>query len=165
MNSAFGKLCAVAAFGVMTASGAVAQTPAAAPVRPSYGPALSLADARPVVAAAEAAAKKMGVNFAIAIVEPTGEVVRAEKMDDTQYASFDLAITKARSSARFRRPTKEFEDGVPTRAALLGLPGAIPIGGGVMLLRGGKLVGAIGVSGGTSGQDLEIATAAAATFK
>ena len=164
MNRTFGKFCAVAAVGLLSASAAVAQAPAA-PVRPPYGSALSLADARAVVAAAEAAAKKMGVNFAIAVVEPTGEVVIAEKMDDTQYASFDLAVTKARASARFRRPTKEFEDGVPTRAALLGLPGAIPIGGGVMLLRGGKLVGAVGVSGGTSGQDLEIATAAAATFK
>ena len=163
MSRRLWKLCAVSAITVLAASAAAAQAPA--PVRPGYGTPLTLADAKAIVVAAEAAARKINVSMSIAIVEPTGEVVLAEKMDDTQYASFDLAIDKARASARFRRPTKEFEDGVPGRPALLGLPGAIPIGGGVMLLRGGKLVGTVGVSGGTSAQDLEVATAAAATFR
>jgi uncharacterized protein GlcG (DUF336 family) len=124
-----------------------------------------LNEASTLSAAAEAEAKKLGLGMAIAIVEPTGDLVLVRKMDNTQYSSPELAIEKARSSARFRRPTKEFEDGVAGgRNAILGLPGAIPIQGGVPVLRAGKLIGAIGVSGGTSVQDNQVAQAAADSF-
>lgn len=162
MSRRLWKLCALAAITVLTASAATAQAPA--PVRPAYGPPLSLADAKTMAAAAEAAAKKIDALMVVVVVEPTGDVVLLEKMDGTQYSSVDIATQKARSAARFRRPTKEFEDGVATRPALLAMPGVLPIAGGVLVLKGGKLVGAVGVSGGTTAQDEQVAAAAIAAF-
>ena len=159
-------LLSLACAGVFASAAAQAQTAAPVPVRPAYGQPLSLEDAKALVAAGEAQAKKLGVSMSIVVVEPTGDLVLAEKMNDTQYSSTDIAIAKARTSARFRRPTKELEDGIAGgRMSLLDMPGAIPIEGGVMVLRGGKLVGAVGVSGGSSPQDSQVAAAAAAAIR
>lgn len=86
-------------------------------------------------------------------------------MDETQVGSIDVAQEKARSAVKFKRPTKVFEDAVVGgRNAILKLPGALPVEGGLPLMLDGKIIGAIGVSGVTSQQDGQIAAAGAAEF-
>ena len=133
-----------------------------------YGTAIDNESARKVAAAAIAEARKNGWNMAVAIVDTAGELVYFEKLDGTQAASVNIAIDKARSSARFKRPTKALQDVLATGGAglrMLALDGAVPVEGGVPLLIDAKLVGAIGVSGGTSQQDGQVATSAAAVVK
>lgn len=139
------------------ALGAVAQE------RPPYGQEIGLDLARKIAAGAEAESKKQGWRMAIAIVDNHGFLVYYERMDDTQTASVGVALDKAKAAAMFRRPTKAFEDGIAKgRVALLGLNGATPIEGGLPIMSGGKVIGAIGVSGANSDQD---AAAAAAGLK
>ncbi len=103
--------------------------------------------------------------MAFAVVEPSGELVLFEKMDGTQYGSVAVAQEKARSAALFKRSTKAFSDAVAAgRVAVISLPGALPIEGGVPIVVQGRIVGAIGVSGGTSEQDGEIAAAGLAAL-
>ena len=119
-----------------------------------YGAPVGVEAARKAAAAAFAEARKNGWKVAVAVVEPSGILVYYEKMDDTQYGSAHVAVEKARSSAQFRRPTKSFEDPVNNgKPNLLGLPGAVPLEGGLPLVVEGRIIGAIGVSGGTSQQD------------
>jgi len=126
---------------------------------------LSLAEAKKIVAAATVDATKNNLTMAVAIVDDGGHLVLFERMDDTQVGSIDVAIRKARSAAFYRRPTKVFEDGVIAgRSVILTLDNAMPIEGGLPLMVGGKLVGAIGVSGGTAPQDGVVAAAGAAAF-
>ena len=139
------------------ALGAVAQE------RPPYGTEIGLDMARKIAAGAEAESKKNGWRMAIAVVDNHGFLVYYERMDDTQTASVQVALDKAKAAAMFRRPTKAFEDGIAKgRVALLGLNGATPIEGGLPIMVGGKVIGAIGVSGANSDQD---AAAAAAGLK
>ena len=89
-------------------------------------------------------------------------------MDETQVGSVDIAIAKARSAARFKRPTKAFQDALAAGGEglrILALDGAIPVEGGIPLVSGGKIVGAIGASGGTSQQDGVVAQAGASALK
>jgi len=140
----------------------VAGASAQAPVRPPYGTAINLETAKKVAIASAAEAKKNSWNVAIAIVDNHGFLVYFEMMDDTQTAGGNIALEKAKASAGYRRPTKEFEDNVASgRNAILGLTGAMPIEGGVPLVVGGKMIGAIGVSGATAAQDGQIAKAGA----
>jgi uncharacterized protein GlcG (DUF336 family) len=133
---------------------------AAAQGSPSYGPSVGIDDAKKMAAAALAEAKKNNWNMAIAIVDNHGFLVYFEKMDDTQTASVRVAIDKAKSSAIYRRPTRAFEEGVAKgRVALLGLTGATPITGGVPIMKGGKVLGGIGVSGAAADQDEQVAKA------
>ena len=119
-----------------------------------YGAPVGVEAARKAAAGALAEARKNGWKVAVAVVEPSGILVYYEKMDDTQYGSAHVAVEKARSSAQFRRPTKSFEDPVNSgKPNLLGLPGAVPLEGGLPLVVEGRIIGAIGVSGGTSQQD------------
>lgn len=139
------------------ALGAVAQE------RPPYGSEIGLDLARKIAAGAEAESKKQGWRMAIAIVDNHGFLVYYLRMDDTQTASVQVALDKAKASAMFRRPTKAFEDGIAKgRTALLGLNGATPIEGGLPIMSGGKVIGGVGVSGANSDQD---AAAAAAGLK
>ena len=133
-----------------------------------YGIAIGSDSARKVAAAALAEARKNNWNMAVAIVDPAGELVFFEKLDGTQAASVTIAIDKARSSARFKRPTKALQDTLASGGAglrMLALDGAVPVEGGVPIVMDGKIVGAIGVSGGTSQQDGEVATAAVTAVK
>jgi uncharacterized protein GlcG (DUF336 family) len=144
----------------LIASGAMAQQ------RPPYGTAINLETAKKIAAASAAEAKKNSWNVAIAIVDNHGLLVYYEMLDDTQTASANVAIEKARTSATYRRPTKEFEDGVAGgRNAILGLPGVTPIEGGIPIVVGGKMIGAVGVSGVTSPQDAQIARAGLEALK
>jgi len=129
---------------------------------PAYGTPVNVEVAKKAAAAAVAEAKKNNWTMAIAVVDPNGFLVYFEKMDGTQNGSVNVAIEKARSAALFKRPTKAFQDlvaggGVGLR--MLGLPGAVPVDGGIPLMEGGKIVGAIGASGGTSDQDAQTAQA------
>ncbi len=140
----------------MSIGGAVAQQ------RLPYGQAVNLETARKVAVASAAEAKKNNWNVAIAIVDNHGFLVYYEMMDDTQTSSATIAVEKAKTAAMFRRPSKEFEDNIAAgRVAVLGLPGATPIDGGLPLVVGGKIIGAVGVSGVTSAQDAQIAKAGA----
>jgi glc operon protein GlcG len=155
-------------FGVVAAYLALVVSPAFAQLPNPYGTAISLESARKVATTAIAEARKNKWNMAIAIVDPAGELVYFEKLDGTQAASVNIAVDKARSSARFKRPTKALQDVLATGGAglrMLALDGAVPVEGGVPILMDAKIVGAIGVSGGTSQQDGEVATAAAAAVK
>jgi glc operon protein GlcG len=152
----------IAAFVVLVVLPVFAQLPN------PYGTAINLESARKIATVALGEARKNNWNMAIAIVDPAGELVYFEKLDGTQAASVNIAIDKARSSARFKRPTKALQDVLATGGAglrMLALDGAVPVEGGVPILMDAKIVGAIGVSGGTSQQDGEVATAAAAAVK
>jgi glc operon protein GlcG len=150
----------VAAFG---------QTPSSAPsnVVP-YGMSISPDAAKKVAAAAIAEAHKNNWEMAVAVVDPAGYLVYFERMQDTQLGSVEVAIDKAKSAALFRRPTKAFQDivaGGGEGLRMLKLTGAIPVEGGIPLVAGGKIIGAVGASGGSSDQDGRTAQAGAAAMK
>jgi uncharacterized protein GlcG (DUF336 family) len=133
-----------------------------------YGPTITADQAKTVAAAAVAEAKKNQWTMAVAVVDPAGDLVYFEKMDNTQVGSVDVAIAKARSSARFKRPTKAFQDALAAGGEgwrILSLDGAVAVEGGLPLIVSGKIVGAIGASGGTAQQDGVTAAAGAATLK
>lgn len=122
---------------------------------------LSLQAARTMAAAAEAEARENDWNVAIAIVDAAGELILFHRLDQTQPASLDIAIGKARTAARFRRPTKVLEDAVAGgRTVLLALDGVLPLEGGLPIVVDGRVIGAVGVSGVTSQQDAQVAQAA-----
>jgi uncharacterized protein GlcG (DUF336 family) len=144
---------------VLTGPRAYAQLPNA------YGPSIGVETARKVAAAAAAESRKNGWTVAVSIVDTAGDLVYFERADNTQAGSVNVSQDKARSAARFKRPTKAFEDALTGgRQAILSLPGAIPLEGGIPLLIDGKIVGAIGVSGATSQQDGVCAQAGADTL-
>ncbi len=127
---------------------------------------LTLEAAKKIVAAAEAEAKKRNARVVIAVVDDGGRLIFLERLDDTQVASVEVGIGKARTAAIFRRPSKVFEDQVKAgRVAALGLPGATPLQGGIPITYEGKVVGAIGVSGETPEEDEDIAKVGASIFK
>jgi len=128
--------------------------------QPSYGAPIPLELAKRAAAGAVAEAKRMKLSVAIAVVDTHGTPVYLEVLDDTMTASPNFAFQKARTAAMMRRPSKALEDGIAGgRNALLSLPDLLMLEGGEPILVNGKLVGAIGVSGGASGQDGQIARA------
>jgi glc operon protein GlcG len=123
---------------------------------------LTLAAAERVADAAMAEAKKRNATVVIAVVDDGGYPMVIKRLDDTQVASVDVGIGKARTAAIFRRPSKVFEDQVKNgRVAALALPGVTPLQGGLPLIHDGRVVGAIGVSGNTPQEDEDIASAGA----
>jgi len=119
---------------------------------------LEIAKQVAAAAAAEAAANKWTV--VVAIMDEGGNLMYLERADDTQIGSIQVAQEKARSAVAFKRPTKVFEDAVAGgRTAIVKLPGAMPVEGGIPLMLNGRVAGAIGVSGVTSQQDGQIAKA------
>jgi glc operon protein GlcG len=127
---------------------------------------LTLAAAKQIAAAAEAEAMKNKWTVVIAIVDDGANLVYLQRIDGTQVGSIDVAHAKAQSAVKFKRPTKTFEENlVSGRQAILKLPGAMPVEGGVPLMIDGVVLGAIGVSGVTSQQDGIIAAAGLAAFE
>ena len=111
---------------------------------------LTLNAAMKIAAAAQTEASRRGATVVIAVVDDGGNLIVLHRLDDTQVASVEVGIGKARTAAIFRRPSKEFEDQIRSgRVAALALPGATPLQGGVPITVDGKVVGAIGVSGNT----------------
>ncbi|MBI5719519.1 MAG: heme-binding protein [Burkholderiales bacterium] len=130
-----------------------------------YGAPIDLATAKKVAAAAVEEARKNNFLMVVAITDGAGDLVYLEKMDGVQTGSVKVAQGKARSAALFKRPTKVFQDivaGGGDGLRILGLEGAVPVEGGIPLVIGGKVVGAIGTSGGSSAQDGQVAKAGVA---
>jgi len=146
------------ALGFTLAAFAVAAT--AQDRRPGYGPVVSLAAAKKITAGTIAECQKNGWNVAVAIVDTHGSLMFFEKMEDTQHASSEIAIAKAKAAATYRRPTRAFMDvinkGGPATATL---PGVVGSPGGVPIFVDGKVTGAVGVSGVTGDQDEQCAIA------
>ena len=127
--------------------------------------ALSLDDAKRVAAAARVEAEKNGWAVVIAVVDDGGHLMYLERLDGCQKASSRIAEKKARTAVLFKRPSKAIEDVVMEgRSVMMGLPGAVPLEGGVPLVKDGAFLGAIGVSGVQSFQDGVIARAGVAAL-
>jgi len=122
----------------------------------AYGSNIGVESARKVAAAAVAEAHKNGWTMAVAVTDTGGNLVYYEKMDNTQIGSAQVSIGKARSAALYKRPTKAMQDALAAGGEgwrILALEGAVPVEGGLPILVDGKIIGAIGLSGGTSAQD------------
>ncbi|WP_291687755.1 heme-binding protein [Bradyrhizobium sp.] len=142
-------------------------TPDAMPFDIPYGQSIGLERAKQVMAAAEAEAKRRNWKMNIAVVDTNGELVQFERMEGAQIASGTISIGKARTSARFRRESRVFynvyESGHPYISTLDPTLTASP--GGFPLVEGGKLIGAVGCSGGTGDQDAAVCKAGAEVVK
>jgi len=139
---------------------AVFAVSASAQQRPEYGPSINTAQAKKIAAGvlAECAANKW--NVAVAVVDTGGHLVYFERLDNTQVASLDIAILKAKAAANYRRPTRAFADAIAKSCpAIMTLPGAIASPGGVPIMVDGKVTGGVGVSGVTGDQDEQCAKA------
>jgi glc operon protein GlcG len=132
-----------------------------------YGTPISLERAQGVIAAAIAEANKHHWKLNIAVVDSGANLVAFQRMDGAQLASIAVSQHKARAAASFRRETRAFEDGIQLKQNYytLTIDGVIASRGGIPLIEGGKLIGAIGCSGGTGSQDEVACKAAAATVK
>ena len=161
--------CALAA----VSSPALAQTPAPAPPPPQpsaggtpdkmafdipYGVSIGLGRAKEVMAAAEAEAKRRNWKMNIAVVDTNGELVHFSRMEGAQIGSVSVSIGKARTAARYRRESRLFYNAYETGHAYTGTldPTLIASPGGFPLVEGGKLIGAVGCSGGTGDQDAAV---------
>jgi len=134
----------------------------------NYGPSITLEPAKKAAAAALDVARANGWTMAAAVVDPAGLLVYFEKMDDTQLGSVRVAPAKAAAAALFKRPTKSLQEALAAGGdgmRILALEGAVPIDGGLPLVIGGQIVGAIGLSGGTSAQDGQCAQAGVDSLK
>jgi len=131
-----------------------------------YGPSINAQQAQAAIAAAAAEASKRGWALNIAVVGPGGGLVAFLRMDNAQLASIAIAEHKARTAARYRRPTKVFEDAVVKSGLnyILTLDDVIASRGGIPLIENDKLIGAIGCSGATGSQDEVVCQAGAATI-
>ncbi len=128
--------------------------------RPGYGPALNIGTAKKIAAGTLAECQKNSWNVAVAVVDPHGSLVYFERMEDTQHASVDIAIGKAKAAATYRRTTRVFMEGINKGGpATATLPGVVASPGGVPIYVDGKIVGAVGVSGVTGDQDEQCAKA------
>jgi glc operon protein GlcG len=126
---------------------------------------LTLESAKKVAAAAEAEAIKRHATVVVVVVDDGGYPLVLHRLDDTQVASVEVGIGKARTAAIFRRPSRDFEEQIKNgRLASLVLPGATPLQGGLPIVLEGKVIGAIGVSGNTPQEDEDIARVGAAAF-
>ncbi len=131
------------------------------PPAPPFGMPISYEQARQIAEAARQAALAIKVPKAIAVVEPTGDLVFFLKMDGAPYSAVELAQKKAIAAARYRRPTEFFFDALRSgHTFFMTFPGMVAGPGGVPIIVEGKLVGAIGVSGGSAEQDIAVSSEA-----
>ena len=130
-----------------------------------YGANINLAAAKKVAAAAAAKASEMKLNMVIAIADTGGQLVYLERNDVVQWGSVDVAIHKAKASVQYKRATVALENAVKANVNYLTLDGISAIEGGVPIVEDGKIIGAIGVSGGSSVQDGQVASAAVTMIK
>jgi glc operon protein GlcG len=162
-------LIGLACTAVLVASPALAQqtSPAAPPSPPpGYGAPISLEDAKKAAAGAEAEMNKNNWNMVIAIVGPSGDLVYMQKADLAAVGSVTVAQEKAKTAATFRAPSKAFMDRLASgETYLLRLPGVTPVAGGIPIVIGGKVIGAIGISGASALQDHQVAQAGVDALK
>lgn len=163
MNLTPVRTLSLAAALLLGAGPALAQSP------PPYGAPLTLEQAKKALTAAEAEALKNNWNMVIAIVDSGGHLVLLERLENTAYGSVDVAKQKAQGAVAFRRPTSAFQNLIAQggeHVRLLNLTGdAGVLEGGVPIVVNGRMVGAIGVSGGSSKQDAQVAQAGADALK
>lgn len=136
--------------------------------QPMYGPPVSVETAKKAAAAAVAESRKAGFNMAVAVVDPAGYLVYFERMDTVQYGSIAIAEDKARAAAVFRRNTKSVYDELEKGGAglrYLSLRGFVTSEGGELIMQDGKVIGAVGCSGGSGAQDGQCARAGIAALK
>ena len=141
--------------------------PAAGPKLPPYGPSITNEQAKKVATAALEPARANQWTMVVAIVDTGGYLVYLEKLDQTQVGSVDVAIAKAKSAAIYKRPTKMFQERLERGGdglLVLRLKDAIPVEGGVPIIADGKLIGALGISGGSSAEDEACAEAGASAL-
>ena len=133
--------------------------------RPGYGPNINIAGAKKIAAGVVAECQSNKWNVAVAIVDTAGNLVYFERIEDTQTVSMDIAIMKAKAAATYRRPTRAFLDAIAKGGpAIMTLPGVVASPGGVPIFVGGKVIGAVGVSGVTGDQDEQCAKAGIASM-
>lgn len=141
---------------ILMSTAALAQTPAPPPV--GYGAPIGTSDALALIQRAIERSRALGLKMAIAVVEPSGELVAFARMDDVPYGSIELAQQKARTSARFRLTTASAQERIQGgRLSLLSAQDFVAIGGGVPILVDGRVVGALGLSGATAAEDAALA--------
>jgi uncharacterized protein GlcG (DUF336 family) len=166
---AIGSVLAVAgpALGQQGTPPATATAPTAVSAPPDYGPPITNEQAKAVAAAAFAEAKKNNWRMAFAVVGPAGELIYFEKMDGTQMASAEMAQAKARTSVLYRRPSKAFADQYAAGNTAFATFPERPVAseGGVPIVVDGRIIGAIGASGGTGQQNGMAAVAGAGVAK
>jgi uncharacterized protein GlcG (DUF336 family) len=134
----------------------------------AYGAPITLEQAKKVMAAAEAEMKKNNWAMSIAILDAGGHLVLLQRSDGSQFIGPEVAIDKAFSAVAYKRPGKAFQDRIATGGAeirILRLKGASPIEGGDPIVADGRIVGAIGVSGGSGEQDGQVSRAGAGALK
>jgi uncharacterized protein GlcG (DUF336 family) len=148
-------LCLTVALMLLHPLVAIGQVPLIPPSTP-YGLPISVENAKKAATGALAVARRNGWFMAVAVVDPAGNLVYFERMDNVQNASPVVAVEKANSAAIYKRPTKAFLDALAAGGVgwrTLSLRGAVPVDGGIPLIVDGKIIGAIGVSGGAGDQD------------
>jgi glc operon protein GlcG len=150
----------------LTSSNPLDAVPDKIPFDVPYGPPVSLDQAQAAIQAAVAAAKKRDWKMNVAVADSGGNLVAFQRMDGAMLASIPIAQHKARAAATFRRETKVFEDGIQLMHLnyLLAFDGIIASRGGIPLIEQGKIIGAIGCSGGTDSQDEVVCEAGAAVI-
>lgn len=138
---------------------------ASAQQRPEYGTPVTVDQAKKIAAGVVAECASNKWNVAVAVVDTAGNLVYFERIENTQTASMDIAIMKARAAANYRRPTRVFLDVIAKSGpAIMTLPGVVASPGGVPIMVGGKVTGAVGVSGVTGDQDEQCAKAGLAAM-
>ena len=167
-------LAACAAVAIVSPASAQSPAPAAPAAVPEkmpfdipYGMSIGLEKAKEVMAAAEAEAKKHNWKMNIAVVDTNGEPVLFERMQDAQIASGSISIGKARTAARYRRESRLFFNAYESGHTYVSTldPTLVASPGGFPLVENGKLIGAVGCSGGTGEQDAVTCKAAADLVK
>jgi glc operon protein GlcG len=152
------RVLGVAALALFAASASAQQ-------RPEYGTPVTTEQAKKIAAAVVAECMSNKWNVAVAIADTAGHLVYFERIENTQTASLDIAIMKARSAANYRRPTRAFADAIAKGGpAIMTLPFIVASPGGNPIMVGGKVIGAIGVSGVTGDQDEQCAKAGLAAL-
>jgi glc operon protein GlcG len=132
-----------------------------------YGPPISLEQAKKVAAAAQNEARKNDLAVVVTVVDPGGNLVLLERMDNAQTGSVEVSQDKAKSAVAFRRPTKAFQDTIAAGGEglrVMKMSGAVPVEGGLPIIVDGKIIGGIGISGATSAQDGQMAQAGLAVM-
>jgi len=133
---------------------------ASAQQRPGYGPSVTVDQAKKIAAGVVTECQANKWNIAVAVVDTHGTLIYFERMEDTQYASSRIAIKKAKAAATYRRTTRAFADAIAKGGpAVMTLPGVVASPGGNPIMAGGKVIGAVGVSGVTGDQDEQCAKA------
>jgi len=154
-------MAVVAAGPVHAQSPAAPNLPDSIPFGQPYGPPVTLAQARTIVGAALAEADKRGWPLNVAVVDPHGDLVHFARMDGAQFASVDVSQRKARTAARWRRETRVFFEAYGKGPPIYGTldPELAASPGGIPIVSDGRIVGAVGCSGGTSDQDVVVCRA------